>query len=174
MNDTELLTKLAGGDLIAQEAKYHDACAISFYTRVRSKLRGQCAPVSQNIRHYEQIAFLHLVCDVEEYRYDSDTPIFLLSDLVSKYDKFLSDVLPAEFSPPSRTHSKRLKKKLLAEIPDLHFYRNGKQGYLAFNSKITALLQENIGVLGEEAETKILCDAVRVLRKSMFWLRGDC
>ena len=64
LNDTELLTKLAGGDLIAQEAKYHDACAISFYTRVRSKLRGQSAPVSQNIRHYEQIAFLHLVCDV--------------------------------------------------------------------------------------------------------------
>ena len=155
LNDTELLTKLAGGDLIAQEAKYHSTCAVSFYTRVRSKLREQNTPASQNVRNYEQIAFLHLVSDVEEYRYDTDVPTFVLSELVSKYDKILANILPEELCPPSKTHSTRLKDKLLAEIPDLHFYRNGKQGYLAFNAKITALLHENIGVSGEEAETKI-------------------
>ena len=92
---------------------------------------------------------------MEEYRYDTDVPTFVLSELVSKYDKILANILPEELCPPSKTHcTPRLKDKL--PDPRLALYRNGKQGYLAFNAKITALLHENIGVSGEEAETKIL------------------
>ena len=79
LNHTELLAKLSGGDLIAQEAKYHSSCAVMFYNSVRSKLREQETPVSQDIRNYENIAFLHLVSDVEEFRYDTAVSTFVLS-----------------------------------------------------------------------------------------------
>ena len=65
------------------------------------QFREKKNPMSQSIRNYEQIAFLHLVSDVEEFRYDTDVPTFVLSDLVSKYDKILWNILPEELRPPS-------------------------------------------------------------------------
>ena len=142
--DTELLSKLAGGDLIALEAKYHSNCAVMYRNRVRSKKREQNTPSSRNIRKYEGMSFFHLVSDIEEYRYDKHAPTFILCNLVKQYDSILNNILPEGLGPPS-THSTRLKQKLLAEIPDLQFFKKGKQGYLAFNSKITELLHENFG-----------------------------
>ena len=168
LNDTELLAKLAGGDLIAQEAKYHSTCAVKLYNRVRSKLREEntSSAVPQGTKSYEEIAFLHLVSDVEEYRYDIDVRTFILSDLIAKYENFLTGILPAELGSPQKPHSTRFKNKLLSEIPDLQYFKKGKQGYLAFNSQITELLQENVGVTRDEIEA--LCDAVRILRQGIF------
>lgn len=40
---------------------------------------------------------LDLVNDFEEFHYDTETPTFLLLDLVRKYDKKLVDILPPGF-----------------------------------------------------------------------------
>ena len=45
---------------------------------------------------------------------------------------------------PTR-HSTCLKNKVLAQIPNLQYFKKGKQGFMAFNSKITGLLHEDIG-----------------------------
>ena len=57
MNDTELLTKLVAGDLIALEAKYHTSSALMYRNRVRSKLRQE-KPVSvaERIQKFEHQA----------------------------------------------------------------------------------------------------------------------
>ena len=59
LDDTEL-SKLAGGDLIALEARYHSICAVMYRNRVSSKLRGHSAQQSRSrsIRKHEQLAFL--------------------------------------------------------------------------------------------------------------------
>ena len=126
--DAELLSKLAGGDLIALEAKYHSSCAVMYRNRVRSKLREQNTPPSENIRNYEETAFFHLVSEIDVCRYDKDAPTFTLSNLARQYDSILNSILAEELGPPSLTHSTRLKQKLLAEIPDLQFFKKGKQG----------------------------------------------
>ena len=167
MCDTELLSKLAGGDLIALEVKYHSNCAVMYRNRIRSKKREQNTPSSRNIRKYEGMAFFHLVSDIEEYRYDKDAPTFILCNLVKQYDSILNNIPPEGLGPPS-THSTRLKQKLLAEIPDLQFFKKGRQGYLAFNSKITELLHENFGDSKDDIDAKVLRDSVRILRKNMF------
>ena len=156
--------------MIAQEAKYHSTCAVKLYNRVRSKLREEntSSAVPQGTKSYEEIAFLHLVSDVEEYRYDIDVRTFILSDLIAKYENFLTGILPAELGSPQKPHSTRFKNKLLSEIPDLQYFKKGKQGYLAFNSQITELLQENVGVTRDEIEARTLCDAVRILRQGIF------
>ena len=127
LNHTELLAKLSGGDLIAQGAKYHNACAVMLYNNVCPKLHDKEKPVSEDIRNYENIAFLHLASDIEELRYDTTVPTFVLSDLVTKYDGILCDILPTELGPPSKTLSTRLKERLLAEIPDLQYFKRGKR-----------------------------------------------
>ncbi len=40
MNDTSLLVKLADGDLVAIEAKYHFACLTKYRNRYRSHVRS--------------------------------------------------------------------------------------------------------------------------------------
>ena len=130
-----------------------------YRNRVRSKLRGHSAPQSRSrsIRKHEQLAFLRVVSDIEEYRYDTSAPPFLLSNLVKQYESALKELMPHELWTPSIT-----------EIPDLQYFKRGKQGYLVFNHKITQLLHDNLGNNDDEIETKVLQDAVRILRKVMF------
>ena len=50
MNDADLLTKLADGDLIAIEAKYNLACNTKYRNQYRSHTRsGQCSPDVQTV-----------------------------------------------------------------------------------------------------------------------------
>ena len=167
MNDTELLTKLVAGDLIALEAKYHSSCALMYRNRVRSKLRqSKPTTVAQTIQKFEHQALLKLVSALEVHRYDTGAAPFILTELVSQYESILSESLPNDLEPPAR-HSTRLKNKLLSQIPDLQYFKKGKQGYMAFNSKITELLHEDIGS-NADLEIKTLRDANRILRKHMF------
>ena len=106
--------------------------------------------------------------DIEEYRCDASAPPFLLSNLVKQYESALKELMPHELWTPSITHSTRLKENFLTEIPDLQYFKRGKQGYLVFNDKITELLHDNFGNNDDEIETKVLQDAVRILRKVMF------
>ena len=98
LNGKELLSKLAVGDLIALEAKYHSSCAVMYRKQVRLKTREQKPPRSHNIKKYEQYL---------ESRYDTDSQTFVLSNLVKEYDSILKEILPEEFWPPSPTHSTR-------------------------------------------------------------------
>ena len=87
--DTELLSKLAVGDLIALESKYHSSCAVMYRNRVRSNTREKKTPPPHNITKYEQLAFLHLVSDIEKSRYDTDFQTSVLSNSVKEYDPIL-------------------------------------------------------------------------------------
>ena len=102
-----------------------------YRNRVRLKLRGHSAPQSRSrsIRKHEQLAFLRIVSDIEEYRYDTSAPPFLLSNLVKQYESALKELMPHELWTPSITHSTRLKEIFLTEIPDLQYFKRGKQGY---------------------------------------------
>ena len=41
LNDGNLIARLSGGDVVAQELKYHTNCLASLYHRVRSHIRVQ-------------------------------------------------------------------------------------------------------------------------------------
>ena len=57
MSNTERLTKLVGGDLIALDAKYHNHCALTCRICVRYKLRKNNPTMSQNNQKYEHKTF---------------------------------------------------------------------------------------------------------------------
>ena len=62
-----------------------------------------------------------------------------------------------ELGSPPATHSTRLKDEILAEISDLQFHREGKQGYFASIQKFSN---------SNEIESKTLRDALRIPSKS--------
>ena len=117
MDDKELLTKLAGGDLIALEAKYHSTCGVMYFNRVKTKIRGPNSTF-RSVQNFKEMALHDLINDLEEY-HDTDAQVFLLSDLVKKYEKKLSAIFPPTLGAAPKAHATRLKDDILAEIPDL-------------------------------------------------------
>ena len=130
--------------------------------RVRSKIRqSKPATTTEKIQKLEHQALLRLVSELEVHRYDTDAAPFTMTELVDQYEKHLLQILPVGFADPIR-HSTRLKNKLLAQIPDLQYFKKGRKGYMAFNAKITELLDEDIGRNAAQ-EIQTLRDANRIL-----------
>ena len=79
VGDTALLAKLAAGDMIAIEAKYHHGCLRSLYNRAR-----QAAPKGNDGDDscLHGIAFAELVAFLEDMDRDEDSsPVFKLKDI---------------------------------------------------------------------------------------------
>ena len=135
--------------------------------RVRSKIRqSKPATTTEKIQKLEHQALLRLVSELEVHRYDTDAAPFTMTELVDQYEKHLLQILQVGFADPIR-RSTRLKNKLLAQIPDLQYFKKGRKGYMAFNAKITELLDEDIGRNADQ-EIQTLRDANRILRNYMF------
>lgn len=67
LNDGNLLAKLSGGDVVAQELKYHPACLVALYNKERDYLRVQEQESAQE--HWKEvypIAFSELVTHICE------------------------------------------------------------------------------------------------------------
>lgn len=60
MDNKEILTKLAGGDLIASEAKYHNTYGTMYSNSIKSKIQGEQSTF-QSIKKFRYSALLDLV-----------------------------------------------------------------------------------------------------------------
>ncbi|KAK5868003.1 hypothetical protein PBY51_012450 [Eleginops maclovinus] len=76
LNDGRLLNVLSGGDVIAQELKYHAACLTSLYNRERAYLRNIEKSEQSQQWDVHPLAFSELVTYIVE------TAIFRLADMV--------------------------------------------------------------------------------------------
>ena len=83
VGDTALLAKLATGEMIAIEAKYHQNCLRSLYNRVRQEApKGNSG--QESCLH--GIAFGELVAFLEDTNNDEDNaPVFKLIDMTLLY-----------------------------------------------------------------------------------------
>lgn len=60
LQDTKLLSKLAGGDMVAIDAVYHSKCLVSFYNRAREKYSTETVDV-QSASRLHATAFAEIV-----------------------------------------------------------------------------------------------------------------
>ena len=84
LNDGKLLTKLSGGDAIAQELKYHCACLSGLYNRERSHLKplGKESSESEREQNMLPLVISELVNYIVESSVSSDGPaVFHLADM---------------------------------------------------------------------------------------------
>ncbi|KAK2551127.1 hypothetical protein P5673_028053 [Acropora cervicornis] len=165
LQDEMLLAKLSAGDLVALEAKYHAPCLASLNKKAeRVKEEGEEDETSPRLP--EGIALAELVSFIEESRMVStaELPVFRLAELVDKYTSRLKQLGE---NTPARIHTKRLKDRILSQIPALQEHKQGRDVFLAFKTDLANALQkahkEDI-----DEEAMHLAKAAIIVRKEMF------
>jgi hypothetical protein len=110
LNRSDLLTKLAAGDMVAIEAEYHVKCLVALYNEVR-----KCEPARQDDNFESSIhaiAFASLVSYLEDCRDTCDSVgVFKLAYLAKLYSLKLEEL---GSQTECKINTTRLKNKLLA------------------------------------------------------------
>ena len=131
LEDTALLAKLAAGDMIAIEAKYHHDCLRRLYNRGR-KVVHKSNNEDDLCLHGK--AFAELVAFPEGTNSDDDSaPVFKLTDIAQMY-KTRVEQLGGIVA--TRIHTTKLKNRLLSVLPDLRAYSKGRDTLLSFEKTV--------------------------------------
>ena len=162
LSDGKLLAKLTGGDVIAQEFKYHHACLCALYNRKRSYLRSleKDQGSTESESDVYPLVLSELMTYIVENNLCSDDPVtFRLADICHLYQQRLEQL---GVESPS-VNSTRLKDKLLAEIPELEAHKSGRDVLLAFQKDVGKALAQS----SDLSEAVIIAKAANILRKSI-------
>ena len=140
MNDTDVLVKLADGDLVAIEAKYHLACLTKYRNKYRSHVRsGQWSSDVQTseFQKAKALAFARTVSHIENLLVDG-TFIFKMSDIHKLCQKYLKD-LKVDIT----INKTRLKTELLEhfELSAVQEQSDGKNVLLVFPEGMHEIFQ---------------------------------
>lgn len=161
LEDTALLAKLAPGDMIALEAKYHRKCLVNLYNRARAS--ENTATDKDCDAHLHGIAFAELVAFMEDLRKEEGVaPVFKLTDLAHMYKTRLEQ-LGAVIE--GRIHTSRLKIRLLSVFPDLRAHSQGKGVILTFDDDICGALKK---ACDHDSDAMHLARAAQVVRREIF------
>ncbi len=134
LEDAFLLAKLAAGDMIAIEAKYHSKCLAALYNKARSAKQVCSESNDSHLHGIELVAFM------EDFRMEQNiSPVFKLADLAKLYQTRLEEL---GGSTKSRVHTSRLKHRLLSAFPDIKAYMQGRSAMLTFDDDICAALKK--------------------------------
>ena len=161
--DSALLKHIAGGDMIAIEAKYHKQCMRNLTNRRRAFLRrnhdwqsGEEDKKNEARPFVELISFMESCIDGAKY-------ILTLTELHQLYVNRLQD-----FGIEKEVNKTRLKSRILSQFPGkLQEQSDGKNVVLVFSEGLASLLR----VLWKhdyESDALLLAKAARIVRCEMF------
>lgn len=163
MQDTKLLAKMSGGDLVALEAKYHLTCLTKYRNSYRSYNRRSTQTTSEQDRVNAR-AFVELVSHIENAVEDGQH-IFKLSDLHLLYQQRLG-----ELGHNITVNRTRLKVKLLDYFGDLGIQEqtDGKNVALIFPSGMEEMLKTALVEQNYESEALLFAKVAKICRNEMF------
>ena len=168
LQDQGLLAKLNAGDLMAQEAKYHAPCLAALYSKAAA-LRDHTDQEDETTKVSHGIALAELLSYIEEARQDDEKKtVFKLADLTRLYSIRLQQ-LGAEQNV--RTHSSRLKNRILAQNPDLSAHKEGCNVLIAFKQDIGPALHKICEDNDDDDEAICLSKAAKIVRRDMFKMK---
>lgn len=165
LNDSRLLTKLAGGDMVAIDAQYHTKCLAKLYKSAQQLKKDTPGSVRESSLY--GIAFAELISHIETFRDSTETsPVFSMTELRSLYSRRLEKL--GIKSP--QIHTTRLKNRILAAVPDLRAHSQGRDVLLAFDKDIGAALKQ-VCNQDFDSEALILAKAAKIVRRDIFGLK---
>ena len=162
LQDERLLAKLSAGDLVAQEAKYHLACLASLHQKAKLESANKTFIQDDAVSH--ALALAGLVEYIEEFRHSTEVAaIFKLSDLAKLYTARFENL---GLTSAGRIHTTRLKERMLARIPDLKAYVEGRDTLITFEKNVgLALKKATEDDLDDDA--MYLVKVAKIVRKEM-------
>lgn len=165
LNDSRLLTKLAGGDMVAIDAQYHTKCLAKLYKSAQQLKKDTPGSVRESSLY--GIAFAELISHIETFRDSTEmSPVFSMTELRSLYSRRLEKL--GIKSP--QIHTTRLKNRILAAVPDLRAHSQGRDVLLAFDKDIGAALKQ-VCNQDFDSEALILAKAAKIVRRDIFGLK---
>ena len=170
LGDSKILTKLAGGDMVAINARYHLSCL----TRLRNRLRD-CSTQLEKVRDVEsadELVLREILCTIDEARNNpSIIPIFKLSELTKRYESRLAE-LESQHPESCRLNSTRLKERLISQRPDLRAEKSGHEVLLIFEEYVGSILKDTLEE-DEDRNTALLAKAAKIVRTDIFNTRYE-
>ena len=168
VNDYRLIGKLASGDMVAIEAKYHTKCLVGLYNQAR---KVKLSLNSENVSSYkpidiEELAFSELVAFIDESLEVEEPAVLKLSDLVKFYSSKLSE-LGGEHS--DRINATRLKTRVLTAFPDLTTHAQEREILLVLSHEIGDVL---LGAKKRDSEAFCLAKAAMVVRREILQVKS--
>ena len=159
LQDTELMVKLAGPDLVAKGANYHKNCLTHLYTKHRSHIRAKNRELPTREALIEARALLELQCYIKE-SLEEGQHIFKLADLQKLYSARLE-----QYGINQYIHSTRLKKLILQDFPEAQEQSDGKYTIIIFPEGMRTLLKEAMKTRDQSWKAKILIQAAKIVRE---------
>ena len=168
VNDNKLIGKLASGDMVAIEAKYHAKCLVGLYNQAR---KLNLSLNSENASSYkpidiEELAFSELVAFIDESLEVEEPAVLKLSDLVKFYSSKLSEI-GGEHS--DRINATRLKTRVLTAFPDLTTHTQGREVLLVLSHEIGNVLLE---AKNRDSEAFCLAKAAMIVRREILRVKN--
>ena len=163
LQDTALLAKISGGDLIAIEAKYHLTLLTELRNRHRSKKTRQFQESSESQNEEqknETRAFIELTSSIENSVEDGIFN-FKLVDLRKLYEKRLQDL-----GIRKEINKSRFKEKILQYFPQAQEQSDGKHIVLIFPEGMQQMLKEAMNC-DHEGDAAILAKAAKIVRNEI-------
>ena len=162
LNDSRLLVRIVGGDLIAIRAKYHLKCLIELKNRYRSHVRKSNKD-KQNI--VENVCNSRVFVELASYvkkEVNSGKLLFKLSELHSLYESRLEGLGNAK-----SVNKTRLKERLL-EYKEAQEQFNGRNTFLVFKEGMRNKIQDALKKRDFSEDALILARAASIIRKDIF------
>ena len=162
LENEQLITRLSAADLIAQQAKYHDRCALNLFNEAKARLRKDHGH-GHSLWH--SLTFAGLLDYIEDGWGDPECPPFKLSHLTLLLKHRLTKLGVSD----TYVHSTKLNEKILRKIPDMSCLKQGKFVWFAFNVQISALIFGKLDNNEQQDDEAIaLLKAASILRHDMF------
>lgn len=160
----DLLGRMANGDLIAIEAKYHLRCLVGLRNEYRShcnkKIKDESEDTDRKID--ESVAFRELIEYIDQCMEDGNH-IFRLSDLSQLYVERLKCL-----GIDKSINKTRLKNSLLEHFNGaLQEQNDGKNVILVFGEAISHLLKDALNKRNYNKDAEILAKAATIVRKDI-------
>ena len=164
LQDTSLLSRISGGDLIAIEAKYHIHCLVAYKNRYRSAQRA-CASESSNTTEENVLrarAFAELISYIEG-NVDNGTYIFKLAELHNVYENRLH-----EFGLTKTVNKTRLKNQILDQfIGHCKEETDGRNILLVFKEGLKKLFKDTIDSRDFQSEALLILKLTKIIRREI-------
>ncbi len=162
LQDTQLLSQIEGGDLIASEAKYHLKCLVNLRNRYRSPIRKSSLELERiNEKVNESRVFVELTSYIER-AVCSGTVLFKLSDIHTLYVNRLEDVGIAKV-----INKTRLKNQLLEHFSEAQEQYDGRN-VIVFKNGMENMLREALKKRDFSEDAVILAKAASIIRNDIF------
>ena len=163
MEDTELLAKLAGGDVIAIEAKYHSTCMTKYKNKYRSYIRNKNKNSDSCNERAKARAFVELVDHIEE-QIMSEINMFRLKDLYDLHQSRLQK-LGCDYM----TNKTRLKEKIISHFMEYGIQEQtvNKNVILIFPDGVKKLIKETLETPDYGAEALLFSRVAKICRNEI-------